>query len=166
MADQNLAVEASKEHRENRKKNIGRKVESNQALAVAKFLRVPPRKARFVLDEVRGKYVLEALAFLRYIPNRAGGFIGKVVFSAASNAVNNHGLRQENLRIVEARADEGPRIKRMQPRAQGRAYSILKRTSHITIIVEDAGPRARKPRKASGTRAAAARAAREAQNND
>lgn len=160
MSDQNLAPAAPKGHRENRKKNTGRKVEANQAQAVAKFLRVPPRKARLVMDEVRGKYVMEALAFLNFIPNRAADFIGKVVTSAAANAINNHGLQRDNLRIVEARVDEGPRIKRMQPRAQGRAYAILKRTSHITVIVEDAGPRIRKPRKAVGSRANAARAAR------
>ena len=105
-------------------------------------------------------YVMEALAFLNFVPNRAADFIGKVVTSAAANAINNHGLQRDNLKIVEARVDEGPRIKRMQPRAQGRAYSILKRTSHITVIVEDAGPRPRKPRKATGSRANAARAAR------
>ncbi len=161
MAEENVAVAKPKYHRESRKQDRGRKVASNQAHAVAKFLRVPPRKARFVMDEVRGQYVQEALAFLSYIPNRAADFISKVVTSAASNGVNNHGLRIENLKIVEARADEGPRMKRVQPRAQGRAYAILKRTSHITIIVEDV-PRVRKPRK-TGTRAAAARAARASQ---
>ena len=151
-----------KEHRENRKKNRGRKVEDNQAMAIAKFIRVPPRKARLVMDEVRGQYVFDALAFLSYIPNRAAGYISKVLSSAMANAQNNHNLDPRNLKLIEARVDEGPRMKRVQPRAQGRAYAILKRTSHITVIVEEVEPKPRKPKKvvATGTRAAAARAAR------
>src|SRR5579871_24318 len=146
MANETLpgTVERPREHRENRKKNLGRKVEPNQARAVAKFVRVPPRKARLVIDEVRGRYAMEALAFLRFIPNRAAGYISRVLASAVANAANNHGLNPENLKLVEARVDEGPRIKRMQPRAQGRAYRILKRTSHLTVIVEEVAPKPRK----------------------
>lgn len=154
------AVERTREHRENRKKNRGRKVEDNQAQAVAKFIRVPPRKARLVIDSVRGKYALDALAFLRYIPNRAAGYISKVLTSAVANAANNHGLDQSRLKLVEARVDEGPRMKRVQPRAQGRAYHILKRMSHITVVVEEVEPKPRKPKKAVGSRSEAARAAR------
>lgn len=162
MADVNTtdAMERPREHRENRKKNMGRKVEANQARAVARDIRVPPRKARLVIDAVRGRYVEEALAFLRFIPNRAAGYISKVLMSAAANAANNHGLNAENLKLVEARVDEGPRWKRVQPRAQGRAYHILKRTSHITVIVQEVAPKPRKPRKQAGRRADAARAAR------
>ena len=171
MADSNVAVlERPKEHRENRKKNRGRKVGDNQAMAVVKFIRVPPRKARLVMDEVRGRYVSDALAFLRFIPNRAAGYIYKVLYSAMANAENNHSLDAANLKLVEARVDEGPRWKRMQPRAQGRAYRILKRTSHIMVIVEEVGPKPRKPRKqaagstsSTGSRAQAARAARQTQ---
>jgi large subunit ribosomal protein L22 len=162
MSNETLVAERPKEHRERRKQNRGRKVAPNQALAVAKFIRVPPRKARLVMDEVRGKYAVDALNFLRFIPNRAAGYISKALASAVANAVNNHGLTPDNLKLVEARIDEGPRMKRMQPRAQGRAYRILKRMSHITVIVEDAGPRPQKPRKPVGSRAAAARAARQA----
>ena len=160
MSNETLVAERPKEHRERRKQNRGRKVAPNQAMAIAKFVRVPPRKARLVMDAVRGKYALDALNFLRFIPNRAAGYISKALASAVANAVNNHGLTPDNLKLIEARIDEGPRMKRMQPRAQGRAYAILKRMSHITVIVEDGGPRPRKPRKAVGTRAAAARAAR------
>lgn len=160
MADETLVAERPKEHRERRKQNRGRKVAPNQAMAVAKFIRVPPRKARLVVDEVRGKYAIDALNFLRFIPNRAAGYISKALASAVANAVNNHGLTPDNLKLVEARIDEGPRMKRMQPRAQGRAYRILKRMSHITVVVEDSGPRPTKPRKPVGSRAAAARAAR------
>src|SRR5579859_4867695 len=153
-----------KEHRENRKKNRGRKVGDNQAQAIAKFVRVPPRKARLVMDEVRGRYALEALAFLRFIPNRAAGYISKALESAVANAANNHGLNPERLKLVEARVDEGPRMKRVQPRAQGRAYRILKRMSHITVIVQEVEPRPRKPRKAATrSRAQAAREAKQPQ---
>ncbi len=160
LPDRNLV--RPKEHRENRKKNRGRKVDEKQAMAVAKFIRVPPRKARLVMDEVRGQYAIDALAFLRYIPNRAAGYISKVLASAVANAANNHNLDPRNLKLIEARVDEGPRMKRVQPRAQGRAYAILKRTSHITVIVEEVEPKPRKPKKtaSTGTRAAAARAAR------
>ena len=140
-------MERPRQHRENRKKNIGRKVADNQAQAVAKFIRVPPRKARLVMDAVRGKYASDALAFLRFIPNRAAQYISKVLTSAVANAANNHGLNPENLRLVECRVDEGPRMKRVHPRAQGRAYRILKRMSHITVIVEEVEPKPRKPKK-------------------
>jgi large subunit ribosomal protein L22 len=166
MADETVAdvLQRPKEHRENRKKNRGRKVDDNQAQAVAKFIRVPPRKARLVIDEVRGRYALEALAFLRFIPNRAAGYISKALESAVANAANNHGLDPERLKLVEARVDEGPRMKRVQPRAQGRAYRILKRMSHITVIVQEVEPRPRKPRKpATRSRAQAAREARQPQ---
>lgn len=142
-------LERPRQHRENRKKNIGRKVEDNQAIAVAKFLRVPPRKARLVIDEIRGLYAVDALAFLRYIPNRAAEYISKVLTSAVANGANNHDLNPANLKVVECRVDEGPRMKRMQQRAQGRGYRILKRMSHITIIVEEAEPKPRKPRKST-----------------
>ena len=146
--DSNVAVmERPRQHRENRKKNIGRKVAPNQAFAVVKFIRVPPRKARLVINEVRGKYANDALAFLRFIPNRAAGYISKVLYSAVANAANNHGLNPDHLKLVEARVDEGPRMKRVQPRAQGRAYRILKRMSHITVVVEEVGPKPRKPKK-------------------
>ncbi len=153
-------VERTREHRQNRKKNRGRKVEDNQAQAIAKFIRVPPRKARLVIDTVRGKYAMDALAYLRYIPNRAAGYISKVLTSAVANAANNHGLDANRLRLVEARVDEGPRMKRVHPRAQGRAYRILKRMSHIMVKVEEVEPKPRKPRKSVGTRAEAARAVR------
>jgi|GEM_PF-22458 len=161
MSNETLVAARPKEHRERRKQNRGRKVAPNQAMAIAKFVRVPPRKARLVMDAVRGKYAQDALDFLRFIPNRAAGYISKALASAVANAVNNHGLAPDNLKLIEARIDEGPRMKRMQPRAQGRAYAILKRMSHIIVIVEDAGPRVRKPRKVTGAKAAtAARSAR------
>ena len=154
-------LERPREHRENRKKNRGRKVEANQAQAIAKFIRVPPRKARLVMDAVRGRYAQDALAFLRFIPNRAAGYISKVLASAVANAANNHNLDPNRLKLVEARVDEGPRMKRVQPRAQGRAYRILKRMSHITVIVEESEPKPRKPKKAAVTRTPAVRAVKQ-----
>lgn len=168
MANETVAEapDRPREHRENRKKNLGRKVAPNQAMAVAKFIRVPPRKARLVIDEVRGMYATDALAFLRFIPNRAAGYISKVLTSAVANAANNHNLNPDNLKLVEARVDEGPRIKRVRARAQGRAYRILKRMSHLTVVVQEVGPKPRKPRATAkpqtGSRAQAARAARQA----
>src|SRR5579871_4953407 len=103
MANETVAVERTREHRENRKKNLGRKVSEKQAQAVAKFIRVPPRKARLVMDEVRGRYAQDALAFLNFIPNRAARYISKVLYSAVMNAQNNHGLNAANLKLVEAR---------------------------------------------------------------
>lgn len=153
-------LERPKTHRENRKKNQPRRVAKNQAMAVAKFVRVPPRKARLVIDEIRGLYVQEALAFLNFVPNRAAGFIHRVLTSAVANAVNNHSLDAERLKVVSARVDEGPRIKRIQPRAQGRVYRILHRTSHITIVVEEGEPKPKRVRRATRSRAEAARAAR------
>lgn len=155
-------LERPREHRENRKKNRGRKVGDTQAQAIAKFIRVPPRKARLVIDAVRGRYAQDALAFLRFVPNRAAGYIAKVVASAVANAANNHELDPNRLKVVEARVDEGPRMKRVQPRAQGRAYRILKRMSHITIVVEQVEAKPKKPKKAAVTRTATPKAAKPA----
>lgn len=165
MAQNNVVetLERPREHRENRKKNRGRKVEENQARAVAKFIRVPPRKARLVIDAVRGRYAQDALAFLRFVPNRAAGYIAKVVASAVANAANNHDLDPNKLKVIEARVDEGPRMKRVQPRAQGRAYRILKRMSHITVIVEEQATRKPvKPKKTTPARTVAPKASKPA----
>ena len=106
------------------------------ARATARYVRVTPMKARRVIDLVRGKSVSEALAILKYAPQGAAKPVAKVVASAAANAENNFGLDPRSLVISEAYADEGPTMRRFQPRAQGRAYMIRKRTSHITVVVE------------------------------
>ncbi|MFI5504933.1 50S ribosomal protein L22 [Corynebacterium kutscheri] len=106
------------------------------ARATARFIRVSPMKARRVIDLVRGKSVEEALAILKYAPQAASEPVAKVVASAAANAENNFGLDCRSLVISEAFADEGPTMRRFQPRAQGRAFQIRKRTSHITVVVE------------------------------
>ena len=106
------------------------------ASATARYVRVTPMKARRVLDLVRGKSVSEALAILKYAPQGAAKDVAKVVASAAANAENNFGLDPRTLVISEAYANEGPTMRRFQPRAQGRAFMIRKRTSHITVVVE------------------------------
>ncbi|MGA6207291.1 50S ribosomal protein L22 [Nocardia testacea] len=106
------------------------------ARATAKHVRVTPMKARRVVDLVRGKRVSDALDLLRFAPQAASVPVAKVVASAAANAENNLGLNPDTLVISTAYVDEGATMKRFQPRAQGRAFRIRKRTSHITIEVE------------------------------
>lgn len=106
-----------------------------QAKAIARFQRVAPRKARLVVDLVRGKSVEEARGILRFSTRDASEIVEKVVNSAAANAEQLHGAKADELYIKEAFVNEGPTMKRIQARAQGRAYRINKRTSHITVVV-------------------------------
>lgn len=108
----------------------------NNARATARFVRVTPMKARRVIDTIRGKSVEDALAILKYAPQAASEPVAKVVASAAANAENNFGLNRNTLVVSEAYADEGPTMRRFRPRAQGRAFTVRKRTSHITVVVE------------------------------
>jgi large subunit ribosomal protein L22 len=109
-----------------------------RAVARARYLRVSARKARQVLDAIRGKSVAEALALLRFTPRAAARLIEKVLRSAVANAEHNHQVRDlGTLRVVQATADDGPMLKRVQPRAMGRAFFIRHRTSHLTIVVAD-----------------------------
>ena len=124
--------------------------ENPTASATAKFVRVTPMKARRVIDLIRGKDAAEALAILRFAPQGASEPVAKVLNSAVANAENVYhvnpsavanaentlGIDPRTLVVSEAYANEGPTMKRIQPRAQGRAYRIRKRTSHITIVVE------------------------------
>ena len=103
--------------------------------ATARYIRISSRKVRLVTDLINGRPVEEAAAILRFLPNAAARDVAKVLKSATANAENNFSLSADELRIVSATADEGPTLKRFRPRAQGRTYSILKRTSHITIAV-------------------------------
>lgn len=109
--------------------------------ARASYVLMSPRKARLVLDLVRGRYVDDAVAILKAVPNRAARVVEKLVNSAAANAEANLHISRDSLKVKGAFADQGPSLKRFQPRAMGRAYRILKRTSHITVIVEEAEPR-------------------------
>src|SRR5438128_12627433 len=106
--------------------------------ATSKFVRRSPRKVRLVMDAVRGKSVDEALAILRFLPQGAAHEVLTVVKSAAANAENNYQMAPEDLWIKRIYADEGPTFKRFRARARGMASPILKRTSHITVIVEEA----------------------------
>ncbi len=106
-----------------------------EARAVAKYIRIAPRKARVVADLIRGKSVDEALAILRYTPKIASEVLEKVVKSAAANATHNYEMDRDNLYISAAYVDVGPTLKRFQPRQRGQAFSIKKRTSHITVVV-------------------------------
>src|SRR3989304_3603025 len=109
-----------------------------QDRAVLKFGRVPPRKARLVIDLIRGRDVRQALAIIRFTPKRAARMIGKVLQSAMANAQHNHGVREvDRLFVKAAYVGEGPRGKRWPPRAMGRATPIRQRTSHITIVLGD-----------------------------
>jgi large subunit ribosomal protein L22 len=128
------------------------------ATAKARFVRVSASKARRVIDLVRGKSVSEALDILRWAPQAASEPVAKVIASAAANAQNNDGLDPSTLVVAAVYADEGPTAKRIRPRAQGRAFRIRKRTSHITVIVESR-PSRDKGSKGAGS-AAAARARR------
>lgn len=104
--------------------------------ATAKHVRISPYKVRIVLDVIRGKGYKEALAILENTPKAASDPIRKVLMSAAANAENNLGLSKDNLFVAECFADQGPTLKRVMPRAQGRAFRILKRTSHITVVLD------------------------------
>ncbi|MCS7066003.1 MAG: 50S ribosomal protein L22, partial [Fimbriimonadales bacterium] len=101
--------------------------------AIARYVRIPPRKARLVIDLVRGKSVQEAMVILNSLPNKAARIARKVLESAVANAMHNDGFDPRELRIHRAFVDEGPRWKRILPKDRGRAFRILKRTSHITI---------------------------------
>ena len=120
-----------------------------EARAVAKWVRTSPRKARLVIDAIKGKRVSEALAMLRFIPNHAAELITKVVISAAANAQDGWGAGVEELKVQNILADGGPTLKRVRARAQGRAYRILKRTSHLTVILTDAPALVPRPRRAA-----------------
>jgi large subunit ribosomal protein L22 len=105
--------------------------------AIARRLRVSPRKLRLIVNLIRGRRVEEALAILRYLPSPHARDIAKVVRSAAANAENNNLMDPDELVIVRAVVDEGPTYKRYRARARGRVSPILKRTSHVTIVVDE-----------------------------
>ena len=130
------------------------------ATAVARFVRVSPTKARRVIDLVRGRSVTDALDILRWAPQAASESVAKVIASAAANAQNNTGLDPATLVVATVYADEGPTAKRIRPRAQGRAFRIRRRTSHITVIVESRP--AKDQQSAKSTRARRAEASKAA----
>ena len=108
-----------------------------EAKAVARYVRIAPRKVRQVANEIKGKAVDEALQILEFTPRAAAEVLQKVLNSAVATAENNYDLDRSNLVVAKAYVDQGPTLKRFRARAQGRAAAIRKRTSHITIIVEE-----------------------------
>ncbi|MEW8955395.1 50S ribosomal protein L22 [Clostridium sp.] len=108
-----------------------------EAKAIAKYIRMSPMKVGVVLDLIRGKSVNEAFAILKYTPKDAADVIYKVLKSAVANAENNNNLDPARLVVAEAHVGQGPTLKRFRPRAQGRAYRINKKTSHITLVVKE-----------------------------
>lgn len=108
-----------------------------ETAAKLKFARISPQKCRLVADQVRGLPVEKALNILKFSPKKASGLMGKVLESAIANAEHNDGADIDELSVTQVYVDAGPVMKRIQPRAKGRANRILKRTSHITLMVGD-----------------------------
>ena len=108
-----------------------------EAKAVARYVRIAPSKARQVTKLIKGKSLDEALTILRFTPKRASRIVEKVVRSAAANAENNHNMDVRALYVKNTYVDQGPMMKRFLPRARGRADRIRKRTSHITVVLEE-----------------------------
>jgi large subunit ribosomal protein L22 len=105
--------------------------------AISKYVRISPQKVRKLADAIKGKPVEAGMDILKFMPQKAAGIVEKVVRSAASNADNNHGLDVDSLVIRNLIVDQGPTLKRFRARARGRGARILKRTSHITVILAD-----------------------------
>lgn len=105
--------------------------------SVTKYIRLSPNKVRRVIDQIRGYSYQEALIILEFLPYDASGPVWQVIHSAAANAMHNYGLDKKNLIIDKIFANEGPKLKRIRPRAQGRAYKILKPTCHITVFMKE-----------------------------
>ena len=128
----------AKGHRSQIKRERNANVD-NRPSAKLSYARVSVQKACFVLDAIRGKDVTTAKAILEYNPRYASSIIKKLLESAIANAENNNGMNPENLYIAQCFANKGPTMKRVHPRAQGRAYRIEKRVSHITIVLDEKG---------------------------
>lgn len=108
-----------------------------EAKAVAKYVRIAPRKVRIVMDLIRGKNIGEAFAILKYTPKVGAEVIEKVLKSAVANAEHNNDMNVDNLYVSAAYVDQGPTLKRIHPRSRGQAFKILKRSSHVTVIVKE-----------------------------
>lgn len=112
-------------------------IKDTRPSAKLSYARIPVQKACFVLDAIRGKDVVTALGILAYNPRYASTVIEKILKSALANAENNNGMNPETLFVQECFANKGPTMKRIKPRAQGRAYRIEKRMSHITVVLNE-----------------------------
>lgn len=127
----------AKGHRSQIKRERNENNRETRPHAKLSFARVPVQKACFVLDAIRGKNIDEAIAILSYNPRYASEVILKLVNSAIANAENNNGMDRTKLYVAECYATQGPMLKRIQPRAQGRAYRILKRMCHINVVLDE-----------------------------
>ena len=130
-------MEKEIKHRSQIKRARNRDNRETRPFAKLSYARIPVQKACFVMDAIRGKDVETALAILEYNPRYASSVIYKLLASAVANAENNKGMNRSNLYIAECTASNGPIMKRIQPRAQGRAYRINKRMSHLTVILDE-----------------------------
>ena len=108
-----------------------------KAEATLKYARISSRKVKIVADLIKGKDIDEALAIVKYTPKASSEIIEKLLKSAIANAENNNGMNKDNLYVAECYANKGPTMKRVHPRAQGRAYRIEKRMSHITVVLDE-----------------------------
>ena len=108
-----------------------------EAKAIAKYIRIAPRKIRIVVDLIRGKSVGEAIAILKHTPKVASEVVEKVLKSAMANAEHNYDMNIDNLFVSEVYVDQGPTLKRIHPRSRGQAFKILKRSSHVTLKVKE-----------------------------
>ena len=108
-----------------------------EAKAVAKYIRIAPRKVRIVVDLIRGKSVGEAIAILKFTPKVGSEVVEKVLKSAIANAEHNYDMNVDKLFVSEAFVDQGPTLKRIHPRSRGQAFKILKRSSHVTVAVKE-----------------------------
>jgi len=118
-------------------KAVNTNTEVKKATATLRYAMISPRKVRIVIDLIRNKPVQEALNILKFIPKRGARFVEKLLKSAIANAENNHNMNVDKLYIAEIYANGGPMLKRIRPRAQGRAFLIRKRTSHITVVLKE-----------------------------
>ena len=108
-----------------------------EAKAILRYARISPRKVKIVIDLIRNKSVAEAIGIINNTPKAASEYLIKLLNSAIANATNNHNMDAEKLYVAEVYANPGPILKRIMPRAQGRAFRIRKRTSHITIVLKE-----------------------------
>ena len=108
-----------------------------EAKAIAKYVRISPLKVNYICNEIRGKQVDEALSILKFTPKKGARILEKVLNSAVANAENNLSLDRENLYVDQAYANDGPHMKRWRPKAKGMAYPLIKRSSHIGVVVKE-----------------------------
>ncbi|MBQ8638754.1 MAG: 50S ribosomal protein L22 [Lachnospiraceae bacterium] len=127
----------AKGHRSQIKRARNEERQDKRPSATLSYARVSVQKACFVLDAIRGKDVATAIGIVTYNPRYASSLVKKLLESAVANAENNNGMKAENLYVEECYANQAPTMKRIKPRAQGRAYRILKRMSHITVVLNE-----------------------------